>query len=76
METYIRQNEAGCLGEASHIDFVYDERHMDVEKGGGFRLAPVTFLSEKWWENFDSKLLKIFNILKSSVQSIQNPAFS
>ena len=26
-------------------------------------------------ENFDS-LLKIFNILKSSIQSIQNPAFS
>ena len=43
---------------------------MDV---GG--LAPVTFLGEKIVENFDS-LIKNFNILKSSIQSIQNPAFS
>ena len=45
---------------------------MDVGGVGG--LAPVTFLGENC-RNVDS-LLKIFNILKSSMQSIQNPAFS
>ena len=31
--------------EASHIDFVYEKRHMDVGGGG---LAPVTFLEKSW----------------------------
>ena len=43
--------------------------------GGEGGLAPVTFLPEKSWKKFDS-LMKIFNILKLSMQSIQNPAFS
>ena len=35
----------------------------------------IDFVHEKRHENFDS-LMKIFNVLKSSKQSIQNPAFS
>ena len=39
------------LGEASHIDFVHEKRHMDVGGGGGVGgLAPVTFLGEKPWK--------------------------
>ena len=58
--------------EASHIDFVHEKRHMDVGgRGGGLALGRF---SVKIVENFDS-LLKIFNVLKLSIQSIQNPAF-
>ena len=45
---------------------------MDVGGRGGWRLRRF---SVKIVEDFVS-LLKIFNILKSSVQRIQNPAFS
>ena len=41
--------------------------------GGGVGACDV--FQRKIVENFDS-LIKIFNILKSSIQSIQNPAFS
>ena len=41
--------------------------------GGGVGACHVSWL--KIVENFDS-LIKIFNILKSSIQSIQIPAFS
>ena len=58
--------------KASHIDFVHDKRHMDVGGGGWGGLAPVMLLGEKSCKNFDS-LMKIFNILKSSMQ---NQAFS
>ena len=45
---------------------------MDVR---GWGLASVTFLGKKLWKISDS-LMKIFDILKSSKQSIQNPTFS
>ena len=63
-----------AIALSSHIEFVHEKRHMDIEGGG---LAPVTFLGEKSWKfrSYDS-LLKIFNILKSSIKSIQNPASS
>ena len=39
------------LGEASHIDFVHEKRHIDVGGGGGgWGLTPVTFLGEKSWK--------------------------
>ena len=52
---------------ASHIDFVHEKPRMDVGGGGGG--VPVTFLGR-------NSLLKIFNILKPSIQSMQNPVFS
>ena len=59
------------IREASHIDFVHEKRHMDV-RGWEF----VNDISRrKIVENFDC-LMKIFSILESSIQSIQNPAFS
>ena len=63
------------LGEASHIDFVHEKRHVDVGGGGGGRwIGPCDVSRWKTLESLDS-LLTIFNILKSSIQNIQNPAF-
>ena len=57
--------------EASHIDFVHDKRHMDVMGWGGGEWVGACDVSRwKIVENFDN-LMKIFNILKSSIQSIQ-----
>ena len=43
--------------KASHINFVHEKLHMDVEGGGGGGaggvVAPVTFLRGKILENFD-----------------------
>ena len=47
------------------IDFVHEKRHMDVGEGGGVGACDVS----RW-------KIEIFNILRSSKQSIQNPAFS
>ena len=72
---YAILSQKNYLGKRPHIDFVHEKRHMDAGGGGGgeggWRL--VTFLGKKSCENFDS-LIKIYNILKSSIQSIQNPA--
>ena len=58
------------------MDFVHEKRHMDVGgrgEGGGVGACDVS--RRKIVENFDS-LFKIFTILKSPIQSIQNPTFS
>ena len=60
--------------EASHVDFVHEKRHMDVGGGGGGRSWCLCCFSMKIIENFDG-LFENFNILNSSIQSIQNPAF-
>ena len=60
------------LREASHIDFVHEKRHMDVGGWGGEGVGAC--FSVKIMENFDS-MFENFYILKSSIQSIQNPAF-
>ena len=43
--------------------------------GGGGGVGACDVSQQKIMENFGS-LLKMFNILKSSIQSIQNQAFS
>ena len=60
------------LREASLIDFVHVKRHMDV---GGWAFGGCDVFRGEIVEDFDS-LMNIFNILRSSIQSIQNAAFS
>ena len=54
------------LREASYVDFVHEKRRMDIR--GWWEWGGACYVSRlKIVKNFDS-LLKIFNILKSSIQ--------